>query len=334
MQVLGHGIDLVDVARVAGLIGRHGERFVGRCFTADEVGYAHRRPAKRAEHLAARFAAKEAVLKALGTGRRGDVAWTDVGVTRDPLGKPGVRLTHAAADLADAAGVMAWELSLTHTSTQASASAVALGLPPVPAEPDPAGFDLAGYRTLRAGGTYRIGDPYMTALIGRAGAWCHRYNALPPGSPQADPMLRGLFGTVGDRPTVIAPFHCDYGRHLHVGDRFFANFGCVFLDCADIRFGDDCFVGPGVHVYTPHHPLDPAARAAGSETALPVTVGDGVWIGGHATICPGVSIGAGATIGAGSVVTRDVPPDVVAAGNPCRVLRALDGSDRRTGRIA
>ena len=330
MQVIGHGIDLVDVARVRELLERHGDRFLDRCFTPAEVDYAAAHPKRRDEHLAARFAAKEAVLKALGTGRRGGIAWTDVQVGRDPLGKPYATLAGEAAAVADRLGVLDWQLSLTHTDRQASASALALGLPAVGPPPAADRFDTRGYDAMRRGETYRIGDGYMGALIAHSRVWCARYNALPANSPQAEPMLREHLGSVGDVPEVLAPFHCDYGRHLHVGDRFFANFGCVILDCADVTFGHRCFLGPGVHVYTPHHPLDPATRGEGYETSLPVTVGDDVWIGGHATILPGITIGSGTTVGAGSVVTKDVPANVVAAGNPCRVLRPIDGRDRRT----
>ena len=149
MQVLGHGIDLVDVARVAELIDAHGERFLTRCFTAGERAYAERHPRRRAEHLAARFAAKEAALKALGTGRRGAIAWTDVAVGRDELGKPSLTVVGAAAEVARRLGVLDWQLSLTHTAAQASASALALGLPGVGPEPDP--VDVAGYDAMRRG---------------------------------------------------------------------------------------------------------------------------------------------------------------------------------------
>ncbi len=123
----------------------------------------------------------------------------------------------------------------------------------------------------------------------------------------------------------MPPFYCDYGAHIVVGDRFFANYGCVVLDCNEVRVGDGVLFGPQVQVYTATHPLDPADRRAGWEMARPIVIEDDVWIGGGAILCPGVRIGSGATVGAGSVVTRDVPPGVLAAGNPCRVVRELEG---------
>ena len=325
-------MDIVEVARVRQLAEDHGERFLRRCFTADEVAFCREHGRRFHERLATRFAAKEAVLKALGTGLSGGIRWTDVAVTRNPAGQPGVSLAGEAAAVAGRIGVMRWDLSLSDIKTHATAGAIASGLPPVPPEPDAAAFDQTAYRKLLSRETYTIGDSYLDALLIRSQKWCARYNALPAGDEAGrEAMLRAMFKSVGERPAVMPPFWCDYGRHLTVGDRFFANFGCVFLDCAPITFGNDCFLGPGVHVYTPHHPLDPARRNAGHETSHPVTVGDNVWIGGHATLLPGVTIGDGSTVGAGSVVTKDVPPGVVAAGNPCRVIREV-GEDRRTSR--
>lgn len=331
MQLLGHGIDIVEVARIRELLERHGTRFEQRCFTPAELAYAKHRPKRSAEHLAARFAAKEAVLKAIGTGRRHGINWTDVEVVRRPSGQPTLKLTGEAQVVAERMGVTEWSLSLSHVETHATASAVALGLPETPAEPVDADHDMSNYGRLVSGDTYAIGDSYMATLMDRAKALCERFNATPQSAPDRHlALLRQLFGSVGDRPQVLVPFHCDYGRHIHVGDRFYANHGCVFLDCATITFGDDCFLGPHVQVYTPHHPLDPHERAKGHETAHPVTVGDRVWIGGNAVILPGVSIGSDTTIGAGSVVTKDIPAGVVAAGNPCRVIRSKLGEDRRT----
>lgn len=127
MHVIGHGIDLVEVARIAGMVERHGERFLDRVFTPGERAYSERSVKRRDEHLAARFAAKEAVLKAIGTGWRSGIAWTDVEVVREPSGAPGVRLAGVAAEVADRLGVAGWLLSLTHAGGFASASAIALG---------------------------------------------------------------------------------------------------------------------------------------------------------------------------------------------------------------
>ncbi len=116
-------------------------------------------------------------------------------------------------------------------------------------------------------------------------------------------------------------FRCDFGFNILAGDNLFMNFGCVLLDCAPITIGDNVLIGPGVHMYAATHPVDPAVKATGRELAFPITIGSDVWIGGHATICPGVTIGDGAVIGAGSVVTKDVPPRTVVAGNPAMPLR-------------
>lgn len=129
MEVLGHGIDLVETARIGQMLDRHGRRFLDRCFTPSEQAYCNENDRRRVERLAARFAAKEAVLKALGTGWRDGIAWTDVEVVREPSGQPGVKLQGQAADVARRLGIGAWLLSLSHTDTHAVASVIALGLP-------------------------------------------------------------------------------------------------------------------------------------------------------------------------------------------------------------
>ncbi|RYZ22021.1 MAG: sugar O-acetyltransferase, partial [Chitinophagaceae bacterium] len=122
---------------------------------------------------------------------------------------------------------------------------------------------------------------------------------------------------------IQAPFYCDYGTNISIGENVFFNFNCVVLDVAPVRIGNRTLIGPAVQIYTATHPMDAATRALGLEAGAPVTIGDDVWIGGGAIILPGVTIGDRSVIGAGSVVTKDVPPDVFAAGNPCRVVRAL-----------
>lgn len=122
---------------------------------------------------------------------------------------------------------------------------------------------------------------------------------------------------------INTPFHCDYGYNIQVGDNFYANFNCIFLDVNKIIIGDNALLGPNVQIYTAGHPLDPVERVTGIEFGKPVVIGDNVWIGGGAIICPGVTIGHNVVIGAGSVVTKDIPDHVVAAGNPCKVIRAL-----------
>jgi len=175
-----------------------------------------------------------------------------------------------------------------------------------------------------AGEPYFAADPELTAERRRAREVMHRFNAASPDeSDQALALLGGLL-ELGEGTVVMAPFHCDYGYNVRIGRNGFVNYGCVFLDCAPITIGDDAQIAPGVQLLTATHPVAAAARRAGEESALPITLGDGVWIGGGAIVLPGVTVGDDTVVGAGSVVTRDLPANVVAAGNPCRVLRALD----------
>lgn len=135
-------------------------------------------------------------------------------------------------------------------------------------------------------------------------------------------ILRALFGAGGDTVWMQPPFFCDYGSNIELGERVFFNFNCVVLDVCRVRVGDFTLFGPAVQIYTPMHPFKAALRRE-QEFGRPVEIGADVWVGGGAIILPGVSIGSRAVIGAGSVVTRDVPEDVFAAGNPCRVIRTL-----------
>ncbi len=148
-------------------------------------------------------------------------------------------------------------------------------------------------------------------------------NTRPSQTGRQAELLRQIVGTLGEDCRVTAPFWCDYGYNIHLGDRFYANHNCVMLDAAPITFGSDVYVGPDCGFYTSGHPLEKELRNAGLEYAHPITVGNDVWIGGGVRIMPGVTVGNNVVIGSGSIVTKDVPSGVVAAGNPCRVLRAL-----------
>ena len=128
---------------------------------------------------------------------------------------------------------------------------------------------------------------------------------------------------------INPPFYCDYGSHIEVGKNFFANYNCTILDVAKVVIGDNCQMAPNVAIYTAGHPVHPAIRNTAYEYGIEVTIGDNVWIGGNTVICPGVHIGSNTVIGAGSVVTKDVPDWVVAAGNPCRVIRKITEEDRK-----
>lgn len=156
------------------------------------------------------------------------------------------------------------------------------------------------------------------------------YNSLPPDALEArDALMREILGRAGRNLFVNAPFLCDYGCNIEVGDNFYANYNCVILDVARVVIGDNVKLAPNVAIYTAGHPIHPDSRNSGYEYGIPVTIGDNVWIGGNAVLTPGVSIGSGAVIGAGSVVTKDIPGGTVAAGNPCRVLREITEEDRR-----
>ncbi len=128
---------------------------------------------------------------------------------------------------------------------------------------------------------------------------------------------------------INPPFYCDYGTHIEVGKNFFANYNCTILDVAKVRIGDNCQMAPNVAIYTAGHPVHPDTRNTAYEYGIEVTLGDNVWIGGNTVVCPGVHIGSNTVIGAGSVVTKDIPDWVVAAGNPCRVLRKITDADRK-----
>ena len=175
-----------------------------------------------------------------------------------------------------------------------------------------------------AGEPYFAPDPELAGMQLKAQTLLHAFNSSPPSAAeQRREIIRSLFGSAGSDFDIRPPFFCDYGANIFVGDKLFMNFDCVVLDCNVVRIGSNVMMGPKVQIYTAHHPFEPEARRTLVEVASPVTVEDDVWIGGGAIICPGVRVGAGSTIGAGSVVTRDIPARVVAAGNPCRVIRAL-----------
>lgn len=140
-------------------------------------------------------------------------------------------------------------------------------------------------------------------------------------------IVKQLFGK-SENAFVNPPFYCDYGFNIEVGDNFFANYNCTILDVAKVKIGKNCLLAPNVAIYTAGHAVDPELRAAMYEYGMPVTISDNVWIGGSSVICPGVTIGDNSVIGAGSVVTKDIPSGVVAAGNPCRVIRAITERDK------
>ena len=179
------------------------------------------------------------------------------------------------------------------------------------------------YRKMLDGEIYDASDSQLMEMRIKARAWMQEYNQTSYDKSAREKLLQQLLGKLGRNPDIQIPFFCDYGCHIEVGDNFFANFNCVFLDCNYIKMGNNVFLGPNVQLYAAYHPVVASERVKGPEFAAPIFVGDNVWIGGSSIICAGVTIGENTTIGAGSVVTRDIPANVVAVGNPCRVMREL-----------
>ena len=152
----------------------------------------------------------------------------------------------------------------------------------------------------------------------------HKLNhTSPDNEEQRNALLRQIIGETPESFIIESPFHCDYGYNIRLGENFYMNVGCVILDEAKVIFGDNVFVAPQCGFYTAGHPLDTTQRNAGLEYASPITVGDNVWIGGNVTVLPGVRIGDNCEIGAGSVVTKDIPDNSLAVGNPCHVIRSI-----------
>lgn len=179
---------------------------------------------------------------------------------------------------------------------------------------------------------FLTGDAELMACKAKARELAGEYNATGEHEPENRVrILKELFGVCGEKPFIKPPFHCDYGFSIEVGDRFFANFECVFLDAARIVIGDDCLIGPHTCIFAINHPLDPEKRKTGVAKGAEVHIGNSVWIGGNCTILPGVAIGDGAVIAAGSVVTKDVPAGAVVAGNPARVIKYVTDESKISG---
>lgn len=176
-----------------------------------------------------------------------------------------------------------------------------------------------------AGELYLATDPQLVAEDQRAQELLFRFNMTrPDAGDERRALLTELFNAFGTGAVLKPPFRCDYGSNISIGEATFINYDCVFLDCNRIIIGREVQIAPRVQIYTATHPLDAGTRRSNLEFALPVVIKDGVWLGGGAIVCPGVTIGENTVVGAGSVVTRDLPSGVLAVGNPCRVLRSLD----------
>jgi maltose O-acetyltransferase len=183
-------------------------------------------------------------------------------------------------------------------------------------------------RMLR-GELYIADDPELAVDHARAQDLLERFNAtVHTELGERDRLLRMLLGNVGEGVLVKPPFRCDYGTLISIGERSFVNYDCVMLDVAPIRIGAFCQIATRVQLLTATHPVDPAPRRAGWESGEPIAIGDNVWLGGGVIVCPGVTIGDDTVVGAGAVVARDLPPAVVAAGVPARVVREISDADR------
>lgn len=157
---------------------------------------------------------------------------------------------------------------------------------------------------------------------------CQAYNALPVDAlEERKKRIKEIVGQIGEEFCIEQPFHCDVGYNIQIGESFYSNYNLVILDDARITIGDHVFIGPDCGIYAAGHPINVKQRNAGLEYAKPVTIGDNVWIGGGVKIVPGVTIGSNSVIGAGSVVVKDIPDGVIAAGNPCKVVRKIDEAE-------
>ncbi len=180
------------------------------------------------------------------------------------------------------------------------------------------------YEKMLAGEVYQATDPELIQELNRVKDLCWMYNQLRPTMLQErNALLQQILGKADEDTFISQPFLCDYGKHIRVGKRFYANYNLVVLDAGYVTFGDDCFVGPNVGIYTACQSTEPVERNTRKEWALPIHIGNNVWIGGGVQILPGVTIGDNVTIGAGSVVVRDIPSNSVAVGNPATVVKKL-----------
>lgn len=180
-----------------------------------------------------------------------------------------------------------------------------------------------------AGEAYQAGDNELANDRLKAREIVFEFNNLPPKQiKQRKQLIKKLFGKTESMFYLEPPFRCDYGYNIEIGDHFYSNFNLVILDCAKVSIGHHVFIGPNVAIYTAGHPLHSHLRDQEHEWAQPITIGNSVWLGGNVVINPGVKIGNNTVIGSGSVVTKDIPDNVFAAGNPCKVIREITDADK------
>ncbi len=158
----------------------------------------------------------------------------------------------------------------------------------------------------------------------------YAYNhCLPDEDEKIDKLIRDIIGKAGVNIHIEAPFHCDYGKNIEIGDNFFANYNCTILDVGKVIIGDNVQFAPNVSLYTAGHPIHPDSRNSGYEYGIGITIGNNVWLGGNVVVNPGIHIGNNVVIGSGSVISKDIPDNVIAVGNPCKVIRQITEEDRK-----
>ncbi|WP_304333038.1 sugar O-acetyltransferase [Brachyspira innocens] len=177
---------------------------------------------------------------------------------------------------------------------------------------------------------YNSSDRDLALMRDKAKDLCIDYNMLKSNQlKEKEYIIKKLLSKIGNDFFITAPFYCDYGFNIEAGNNFYVNYNCVILDCAKVKFGDNVFIAPNCGFYTAGHPLDIERRNSYIEYAYPITVGDNVWIGANTVVVGGIKIGNGAVIGAGSVVVKDIPDNVLAFGNPCKVIREITDEERK-----
>lgn len=181
-----------------------------------------------------------------------------------------------------------------------------------------------------SGRLYRADDDELTTERRRARKLTRLINnATEEETEKQQELFRELLGSIGENFWIEPPFRCDYGSNIHIGNDFYCNFDCIILDVCDVKIGNNVFFGPRVGIYAAGHPVDAEIRNTMLEYGKPVTIGNNVWVGGNVVITPGVTIGDNVVIGSGAVVTKDIPSGVIAAGNPCKVIRAITEEDKK-----
>lgn len=180
-----------------------------------------------------------------------------------------------------------------------------------------------------AGKLYRAFEEELVEERQAAKELIFEFNALHPSKiEQRNEIIKRLFGKTGKNFIIEPPFRCDYGYNISIGENFYANYNCTIIDCAKVTIGDNVFIAPNVSLFTAGHPIHPDVRNDQLEYAIPISIGNNVWLGGGAIVNPGVTIGDNTVIGSGSVVTKDIPANVIAVGNPCRVKRKITEKDK------